>query len=211
MQVVKYSNISKRILYYWSKLFSSQIIEGNNYNSLNKSIVILIADFELDITKDIPKIQTKWHIREEEYCKKILTDVLEINIIELPKLVKSLTNNKRDNKDLNLWLKFILSPDEIGDEDMSENKNIKKAKDVFEKIKQDKAEQDRALRRMMYIMDQQAIQQYGYEQGIEHGIQQGVQQNKLDVAKKLLNLDIPIEDIIELTGLTKEEIEKLKN
>ena len=40
MQVVKYSNISKRILYYWSKLFSSQIIEGNNYNSLNKSIVI---------------------------------------------------------------------------------------------------------------------------------------------------------------------------
>ena len=66
MQVVKYSNISKRILYYWSKLFSSQIIEGNNYNSLNKSIVILIADFELDITKDIPKIQTKWNIREEE-------------------------------------------------------------------------------------------------------------------------------------------------
>ena len=168
MQVVKYSNISKRILYYWSKLFSSQIVEGNNYNSLNKTIVILIADFELDITKDIPKIQTKWNIREEEYCKKILTDVLEINIIELPKLVNNLTNNKRDNKDLNLWLKFILSPDEIGEKDMSENKNIKKAKDVLEKIKQDKAEQDRALRRMMYIMDQQAIQQYGYEQGIEH-------------------------------------------
>ena len=132
---------------------------------------------------------------EEEYFKKILTDVLEINIIELPKLVKSLTNNKRDNKDLNLWLKFILSPDEIGDEDMSENKNIKKAKDVFEKIKQDKAEQDRALRRMMYIMDQQAIQQYGYEQGIEHGIQQGVQQTKLDVAK--YNIPINVDTIKE--------------
>ena len=207
MQVVKYSNISKRILYYWSKLFSSQIVEGNNYNSLNKTIVILIADFELDITKDIPKIQTKWSIREEEYCKKILTDMLEINIIELPKLVNNLTNNKRDNKDLNLWLKFILSPDEIGEKDMSENKNIKKAKDVLEKIKQDKAEQDRALRRMMYIMDQQAIQQYGYEQGIE----QGVKQTKLDIAKKLLSKNMPIENIVELTGLTKEEIEKLKN
>ena len=30
MQVVKYSNISKRILYYWSKLFSSQIFEKKN-------------------------------------------------------------------------------------------------------------------------------------------------------------------------------------
>ena len=27
---------------------------------------------------------------------------------------KKLTDNKRDNKDLQLWLKFILSPNEIG-------------------------------------------------------------------------------------------------
>ena len=63
----------------------------------------------------------------------------------------------------------------------------------------------------LYIMDQQAIQQYGYEQGIEQGIQQGVKQTKLDIAKKLLSKNMPIENIVELTGLTKEEIEKLKN
>ena len=39
----------------------------------------------------------------------------------------------------------------------------------------------------------------------------GIQQNKLDVAKKLLDLDIPIEKITQSTGLTKDEIEKLKN
>ena len=220
---MKYANIAKRILYYWSKLFSSQIVEGNDYNSLNRTIAILIADFENDVIKDIPKIHTKWEIREEEYCTKVLTDVLEIHIIELPKLVKSLTNNNKDNKNLKLWLKFILSPDEVGDQDMNENENIKKAKNELEKIKQDKEEQERALRRMMYVMDQKAIQQYGYEQGVKDGEMRGRSQGKIegriegrkeekiDIAKKMLKRNIPIEDILEVTGLTEEEIEELKS
>ena len=211
MQVVKYSNIAKRILFYWSKLFSSQIVEGNNYSSLNKTITILIADFELDVAKDIPRIHTKWSIREDDYSTICLTNVMEIHIIELPKLVKKLTVSKRDNKNLKLWLKFILSPDEIGEKDMDENKEIKKAKKELDKIKQDKSEQERALRRMMYVMDQQAIQQYGYEQGIQQGIQQGSQQTQIDIVKKLLNLNISIEKIAQATGLSKEEIRKLKN
>ena len=81
MQVVKNSNIEKRILFYWSKLYYSQIQEGDNYNKLNKTIVILIADFELDNLKGINKYHTKWQIREEKYSEKVLTNVLEIHII----------------------------------------------------------------------------------------------------------------------------------
>ena len=60
MQVIKYANIEKRILYYWSKLYSGEIHEGQDYNKLNKTILILIAEFELDNLKDIPKSHTKW-------------------------------------------------------------------------------------------------------------------------------------------------------
>ena len=170
MQVVKYNNIEKRIMYYWSKLYAGEIHEGDNYNNLNKTIAILIADFELDITKDIPKIHTKWEIREEEYSKIVLTNVLEIHIIEMPKLVQAMVNKKVDNKDkLILWTMFMLSPEELGDEIMENNEDIKKAKEELEKISQDAREKELARLRMKHIMDTKAIQDYGYEEGKKNG------------------------------------------
>ena len=40
---------------------------------------------------------------------------------------------------------------------------------------------------------------------------QGKKEEKIDIAKKLFNLNISINDIIKATGLTKEEILALKN
>lgn len=50
----------------------------------------------------------------------------------------------------------------------------------------------------------------GHEQGIEQGIKQGIKQNNIDVAKKMLDKKLDITTIEEITGLTKEEIMKLK-
>ena len=38
----------------------------------------------------------------------------------------------------------------------------------------------------------------------------GKKEEKIKIAEKLIKLNIPIEQIIEVTELTKEEIEKLK-
>ena len=54
-------------------------------------------------------------------------------------------------------------------------------------------------------MDQKAIHNHGYDKGIEVGIKQG----KIETAKKMRVKKMTIEEIVELTGLTKEEIEKL--
>ena len=210
MQEVKYSNIEKRILYYWSKLYTSGIREGEDYNVLDKTIIILIADFELDITKDIPKTRTKWEIREEEYKCKVLTNMLEINIIELPKLLKIVKNKRIDKKDkLSLWITFFLSPEKIGVNDMEKNKDIEKAKKELEKINQDEREKELARLRMKHIMDQKAIRQYGYEQGFEQGLKQE-KERILKIAKDLIQMNIPIEKVMKITNLTKEEIKQIK-
>ena len=216
MQVIKYSNIQKRIMFYWSKLYTDEIKSGDDYNNLKKTIVILIADFELDVAKDIPKYLTKWQIREEDYSTNILTDMLQINIIELPKLINALENNEIDKKDkLTLWTTFIISPEKIGEKVMEENKDIKKAKEELEKLKQDKTAKELARLRMKHIMDQKAIQEYGYEEGKKAGIIQGEKtgrrDEKIKIAKKLLKMNLSIELIMESTGLKKEEIEKLNN
>ena len=204
MQVIKYNNIEERILYYWSKLYAGEIKEGEDYKKLNKTIIILIADFILDRTKGIPKVHTEWKIRETEYSKIVLTNIFEVHIIELPKVKK--INKKGEEKDkLTVWLRFIKSPESIGKEEM-ENKEIKKAKVEYDKINQDERERELAELRLKYIRDQNAIRDYGYDRGKEEGIKS----EKINIAKAMLKDNIPLKQIIKFTGLSKEEIESLK-
>ena len=58
----------------------------------------------------------------------------------------------------------------------------------------------------------------GYEEGIEEGriegraegIEEGSKQKAYEIAKKLLYLNIALEDISKATGLSEEEIEELR-
>ena len=45
MQVVDHNNIEKRIMFYWSKMYSTSIKSGKDYETLEKTIVIL-RDFQ---------------------------------------------------------------------------------------------------------------------------------------------------------------------
>ena len=51
--------------------------------------------------------------------------------------------------------------------------------------------------------------QVGREEGLQEGLQTGFNQANLANAKKMKELGLNIEAIISVTGLTKEEIEKL--
>ena len=51
----------------------------------------------------------------------------------------------------------------------------------------------------------------GKKQGLEEGKEQGEKQKEIEIVTKMLSKKMNIEDIIELTGMTKEEIEKIKN
>ena len=96
---------------------NKSITPGKDYSSIEKSVAILITDYELDSLKNIKKYTTKWNLREEDYGNVILTDAIEIYIIEIPKLEKYSTNTILDK-----WVKFIKNPKVI---DMSE-KEIKR-------------------------------------------------------------------------------------
>lgn len=60
---------------------------------------VLIADFNLKNLLKIHKYHTAWHIREDEYSGIILTEKLEIHIIELKKLKVNNNPKKESIKD----------------------------------------------------------------------------------------------------------------
>ena len=49
----------------------------------------------------------------------------------------------------------------------------------------------------------------GISEGIEQGISQGISEEKVNIAKNLLSMNMPIEDISKATGLSLEEIKNL--
>jgi predicted transposase/invertase (TIGR01784 family) len=54
----------------------------------------------------------------------------------------------------------------------------------------------------------------GFEEGMMQGIEQGLEEGSLDkaieIAKNMINKNIPLEDISEITGLSLEEIKELE-
>mgnify|MGYP004573521399 FL=1 len=83
---------------------------------------------------------------------------------------------------------------------MAENKNVvlKKARKELDYLTGDAAVRRMAELREKWEMDEIAVKKHAERIGKE------------EVAKKLLEMGIEVSKIIEATGLSKEEIEKLK-
>lgn len=213
MQVAKYEYMTERILEYWARKYSYEFKKGEDYGVAKRTVCILITCFEMKILKAIPKVHTKWNIREEEYTSIILTDKLEFHIISLDKLEK-INKPKDREKELLNWCKFIQSPDEVEANIMEENEYIKKAKEELDKISQDEEERDLAYRRERAIRDQNAVRASGYndgkEEGIKVGIKRGEKNKAIEIATNMLKEEIDLEIIIRITGLSKEEIKNIK-
>ena len=159
-------------------------------------------DEQINRLEKIEKYFSKWHICEDEYKNIILTKNLEIYILELPKFEKY-TNT---NLNLNAWVKFITNPGGITMDDMENNKSLKEAKQVLQQISDDEKEQYLAEQRLMYIMDQKAIEAAGFDKGKEEGKKTKAE----EIAKAMLKQNIDLTIIISCTGLTENEIKSLK-
>ena len=89
------------------------------------------------------------------------------------------------------------------------DESIKKAKEVLDEISEDEHEQYLAHLREKYIFEIQGIEEAGFDKGLAQGLAKGKKQSLEAVAKKLKAKNMKIDEISEITGLTKEEIEKL--
>lgn len=67
MQIVNHKNMDKRLMFYWSKTYASNLKSGEDYGKLKKTIIILVADFEFEEFKKIAKGHTEWKLREKDF------------------------------------------------------------------------------------------------------------------------------------------------
>ena len=104
---------------------------------------------------------------------------------------------------------------------MEESKEIKEAVEKLDNLSEDERMQRIADLREKAILDEKAIYAKGLDDGIKEGLEKGLEKGikegikvgeeklkkeKLEIAKKLKNKGLCIKEILELTGLTEEEI-----
>ena len=209
MEMVNRGNIEIRLMRYVSKIFIKGLKVGEKYVEAKDSIAILIANFELAKHKEVKKILTEYEMREKDYGNIVLTDKVKIYILELPKIERM----KSEDKNLNLWIKFIkdlevkkLADNKEKDEKLEETiKAIQEAKEKYEELCQDEHARYIAELREKYVEETASVRQMGYEEGLETG----QEKEKKKTAKIMKDKKYSIDEIMQITELSKEEIEKL--
>ena len=220
MQMFYFKNFIPRFLDYWSKLYSGQLKKGDNYELLHKAVSIAIINQNIPNLKDL-QAHTIWHIREDGNHRKILTNNLELHIIEVQKVKKEYKNNKDDK--LLQWIMFLLNPEsEEVDNIMVKNKKIEEAKKELLSLSQDEGNQRIADFRERELRDKIDMYETGKDigkaegikvgkaEGIKVGKAEGIKEGKVEVIINLLNMKMPIDKIMQATKMTKEEIEKIR-
>ena len=113
-------------MFYFSKLYYNEVKKGDDYKKAKRVVMVAILDYDLDLTKEIKRMETKWKLREENAKDLVLTDKIEIDIIELSKVRAEYEKNKQNKKAQ--WALFIDDPNtkEV-EEIMKDNEDIEEA------------------------------------------------------------------------------------
>ena len=196
VQLTDQGNMDKRTLFYWGKMYLENIKQGQDYTSLEKVITINILDFEFLGTENY---QSSFHLWEDIEKDYMLTDVVEIHFLELPKFRNKKNKDYREN-DIERWLMFL-------EKDISET-TLKELMSLDTAI--EKAEQ-----KIEYLSsDEEAMRIYYERERSLHEranmISSAEERKAVEIAKNLLNMKIPLEQIVLATGLTEEEINKIR-
>jgi predicted transposase/invertase (TIGR01784 family) len=232
VQINNQRNMDKRTLFYWGKLFLEGIKQGEDYLKLAKVITINLLDFNY---LDIPKFHSQYHLWEdgqENPCTRyLLTDLVEIHFIELPKFKRFRQKDVLGNP-LHRWLKFLdkTLPEEELKELMAVDDAIKRAEKKLEYISSDedalayyRARED-AVHERANLINTGRMEGFeegiakgieegmakGIEEGMAKGIEAGIKKEKIEIARNMLAQNMPLDLIGVITGLSMEEIKALQ-
>ena len=225
MQCRKTKDIPNRAVYYASKLFTKDLKENDDYN---KSRVISIWIFAENVTNRKSAISealmTFQKNKDDDY--EILTDNIRIIYLELRKY---LINSYNYNDKLTKWVDFLTNPIKL-DRNTVEDKDIEKAIKTLDYISTNDEERliiDKIIEgRNDYYSAKNIAREEGREEGLKEGLDKGLKEGKeeglkegreeglkeksIEIAKNMLKDNVDINIISKYSGLSVEEINKLK-
>ena len=206
MQMTDYENTVERSVFYDSGVYHEGLVKNEDFRNAKRVIGIWILGYNIFEEGPFHEIARL----KRDYENILLTDKMELHYIQLPKFKEKC---KRISNKLEEWLTFIVN-DDVEEIKMIDNEFVQKAEDELEYINADEEERMRAKFRekaeWKYNADMKSMYSHGVEQGRTEGRAEGIKEQNIKIAKKMLAKKEKIEYIMEITGLTEEEIKELE-
>ncbi len=179
IQIYNDPDYRDRALFYWAKLYTSELKKGEDYKKLRQTITINIVDFNLFKGSD-------YHTEIAAVIKgtdEIFSDKFKIHFFELKKVGKVLDKNNR----MELWLQFINAESEE-DFTMIENTNVpimQKAVQVIYDMSEDTKVRESARIRDKALHDEASLLAGARKEGREEGIAEGRKEGRAEIIASL--------------------------
>ena len=139
-----------------------------------------------------------------------LTNVMELHFIELKKM-QDVQRVEDVKSKLEAWLYFINQPDsELVQELEKVEIEIKEAKAQLVRLSEDRKEGEQYEKLRESRLNEVSTLAYAEEKGMVKGIEQGAKLEKIEIAKNLIQNGLDNKLISKSTGLSLEEVEKLR-
>jgi len=220
IQISDEADYDKRALYYWAKLYTEQLKVAQDYSTLAKAIGIHILNFT-----SIPEAENYhnvFHITEKENGFAYFKD-LELHTIELNKFTCDSSEELQDivaktRNSLDIWLTFLTRHDLLKADNLPkelDNDKLKKALKVLDVLNFSEEERELYEDHLKWLRIEantlKKTAEKAKEEGIAEGIEKGIEKRNIEVAINMIKQKLDNKLISSVTGLTLEEILKLKN
>ena len=204
IQVNSESDYKDRTLFYWAKLYTSELKSGEPYGTLKQAIAVNILNFNMFEGQD-------YHtevIAAIKGSNEIFSDKFSIHFFELKKVGKNINSNNRKE----LWIQFINADSEEEFKMLAETKVpvMEKAVKVILDMSEDTKIREMARQREKMLHDEasliQGARNEGRNEGIEIGKAQGIEQNTLKSILTLMDsLNVTDKEAMNILKLSEEE------
>ncbi|MBQ3226544.1 MAG: Rpn family recombination-promoting nuclease/putative transposase [Clostridia bacterium] len=218
MQTFQQSAFDKRVLYYWSKLYSGQIQDGENYEILRPVTSVIISTFRL--FPEHNRLHSVHEIRDVDQPEVQLLRDFQFYFLELTpeKWEKFCEENPHDaqptevSSALYLWLYFLQNADMRTEEEMGtlvkKTDGLDQAYRRFRKFNSTDTMREKAEMRQKFLRDQYAIQQFQLQKEREEGRAEGIREMLNTVLQFRFN-EIPADVECQLSDIS--DIKRLQH
>lgn len=203
VQVSKEKFFPERGLLYWAREYSSALPSGEEYSMLPRTIVISILDFNLFNSRNYHSFFQPLEVTTHE----LLSDKMGIHFFELRKLPK-----KIDKKDpMQLWLALFnaRTEEDLEEIEKMEVPEMNQAINAYRIITASSEFREIERLREKARHDEAQALSDAREEAEARGRAEGRMENKIEIARNLLKIGIPLAQIAAATGLTAGEVERL--
>jgi predicted transposase/invertase (TIGR01784 family) len=211
-QVQAQANFDKRLFFYITKLYPKDLNSGENYNQLKKVISISLLDYKIKEKSDYHDIGGYISYKYIDLPGNLVT----YHTIQVPRILE--TQYDLNNK-LHRLLLFLNknTPKKLYKKVIGMDEVLQKIHNILDTTTKNKEEMEDYEMKLKAEMDynnnvssaREEGREKGIEEGREKGRKEGIEKEKIEIAKKMKETKIAIEEIAKLTNMSKEKIMKL--